>query len=105
MRRWLSSIVAVAGIVLFAGCGSVSNKGDDAGNNNPPDARVNDAGVTPTVDAPPAVPPTSTQEITAGSGKASGSTYEIEVQIGHPVGQNPASGSTYEVEGAAAVKP
>jgi|GEM_PF-2300092 len=105
MLKWLNSFVAVAGIVVFSACGSVSNKDDDAGNSNPPDARVNDAGVNPTIDAAPSQPPSTTQEITAGSGKASGSMYEIEVQIGHSVSQEPTSGATYEVEGAAAVKP
>jgi hypothetical protein len=54
------------------------------------------------IDAPP---PPQGQEITSGGGRVQGSTYILDVQVGHGVSQEPAQGSATRVEGNSPVKP
>ena len=92
--------------VAAAGCGNITRKSDDGGvrdDGRVIDARVIDAGMNDGPPADAAVTPSS--EIVSGAGRATSSTYTIDVQIGHPVGHKPVSGATYKLEGNAAVKP
>lgn len=102
MRKWLALLFMVTAIGALGACGSVT-KADDAGNSNV-DARVNDAGVGIDASTVDATAPSSSREVTAGGTRVQGATYQVDVQIGHPIGQQPATGGGYGIEGAAAVK-
>lgn len=63
-------------------------------------------------DAPPAMPdggtamaPKPAREVVSGGGRLTGGSMTMDVQVGHPYGQQKISGGTTTVEGGAAVKP
>lgn len=98
----MARIGATVLLLALAACGNITRKtGDDAGIRE--DAGPADAGVdAPMIDAPP---PTPAREVVGGAGRMTGTTYTLDVEVGHPISQNKASGATYTIEGNAAVKP
>jgi hypothetical protein len=72
----------------------------DAGE-TPIDAGI-DAMVDATVDAPPPLPG---QEFTGAGGRITGPTFSMDVQLGHPIGQQQVQGSTYRLEANTPIKP
>lgn len=100
MTRWFALLLCVAA------CGNISRKGDDGGvirdDAGPSDAMVDAKPDAPPIDAPP---PTESREVVNGGGTISGTTYTMDVQVGHPIQQSQISGATYKLEGNAAVKP
>ena len=87
----------------FIACASLAC-GTVKGQNDGGPAATDDAGES-REDAAPQSTPAKVQEIGSGGTRVRGATYEVEVQIGHPVSQNKVSGETFDVEGAAPVKP
>jgi hypothetical protein len=47
----------------------------------------------------------SAREVVSGSGRLTSGSVTLDLQIGHPVGQQPATSGTATVQGAAAVQP
>ena len=105
---WMCWAVVATG----AACGSVTPKNDAA---PPIDAAVIDAVDAPppidatdaAIDAPDAMPAASPpgQELGAAGGRLTGATFTLDVQLGHPVGQQPIQGATLRLEGNAPIKP
>ena len=99
------SLIREFAIVLMlaaAGCGgSVAS----------PDAATQDAGpdATPVVDAAvdamPEGPPATGMDLTSAGGRATGGSYTLDFEIGHPLDQGKASGGSFVIEGGAAVNP
>jgi hypothetical protein len=55
--------------------------------------------------SPDAPPPSESREVVNGAGSLIGTTYTMDVQIGHPIQQDTMTGTTYTMESNAAVKP
>lgn len=104
MRHRLSCLLFVA----LAACGTVLPSADDA--------RVDDA-AGPIVDAAPidaavpvdaaidASPPPPGQELTGGAGRVRSTTYTMDVQLGHPLGQQPIQSTSYRLQANTPIKP
>lgn len=101
-RSWKYGIALLA--AALAACGSVTPKQQDAA---PPD----DAAIDAPIDAPDRIdagidaPVGSGAELGAGGGRMTGGTFTLDVQLGHPVGQQPITGPTLRLEGNAPIKP
>ena len=108
MRRIILAFT-LATAVLTA-CGNVRNNPDAP----PPPTDAADAGVDP-IDAPDAMqpidaaidapPPLPGQDFTGAGGRVGGATFTMDVQLGHPHGQQQLQGSTYRLEANTPVKP
>ena len=94
---WLS-------LFLMAACGSVDSDGGDDAAVPTADAATGPDGGAGTADAASGATPVR-GEIAPGAARLSGSTYQMDVQLGNWASQKPASGTNYTVEGAAPVKP
>ena len=108
MRR---SILALAfAAAALAACGSTRVPIDA---DLPDDAQAIDADETPPIDAavdmaPPPIDgpqPLPGQEFTGGAGRVGGPTFTMDVQLGHPVGQQSIQSGTYRLEANTPVKP
>jgi hypothetical protein len=108
MRRVILALTLFA--AALAACGNVRNNPDAP---PPPiDAAVTDG---MDIDAPDAMQPIDAavdapagspgQEFTGAAGHVSGTTFQMDVQIGHPVGQNQLQGTTYRLEANTPIKP
>jgi hypothetical protein len=112
LRRQAAALIL--GAWLFGvGCGSVTVGPDDASISDdaaptvvedaglPADASVGgaDGGEGALVPSPPAT------ELTGGGARLDGETYQMDVQIGHPFGQQPTAGESTSVDPNTAVKP
>lgn len=64
-----------------------------------------DAPVDAPIDAPPPPPPAKGQEMVTGAGRLTGSTYQLDVQVGNFHAQSKATSATFTIEGNATVKP
>jgi len=51
------------------------------------------------------LPPTPSQEVVGGAGRLTSTTFTLDVQLGHPIGQQPAISATYKAQGNAVIKP
>jgi hypothetical protein len=102
--------MGVAALLSVAtACGSVAPEDFDASPSGdaapmidagmPADASMNPDAMPPVTTAPPST------DLTAGGGKVSGSTYSMDVQLGHPFMQGKVTGGGKTVEGGAAIKP
>ncbi len=90
-------------LLCVAACGSTSRPFTDGGE-PPEDGGVHDAAPDgPPADATP--PPGEAREIISGGGRATSTTYTLEVEIGHPHSQAPSTSATYTIEGNTAIKP
>ena len=108
MRRITIALAFVT--AALAACGNVKNNPDA-----PPlpddaavDADTTDAMVDamPPIDAgPDAPPPTPGQDFTGASGRVGGPTFTMDVQLGHPHGQEQLQGSTFRLEANTPIKP
>jgi hypothetical protein len=100
---WMCSVAVVA--AMSAACGSVSNKTDAA---VPIDAAV-DAEIDAAIDAPidaidaPMTPPGA--ELNSAGGRMTGTTFTLDVQLGHPFSQQQIQGATLRLEGNNPIKP
>jgi hypothetical protein len=83
---------------MLGACSDITREQPDAPVQPPVDGSVD----TP---APPLIPPREAREIVNGGGRLTGTTYTLDVQIGHSVQQSKATSTTYTFEGNAAVKP
>jgi hypothetical protein len=98
--------VLVGALLAAAGCGDnlkpggsgIPSPGRDGG---PPVTR--DAGVQG--DAGTAAQAHPAREVVSGSGRVSGGGMVMDVQIGHPLGQDKTTAGDKSAEGNAAVKP
>jgi hypothetical protein len=90
-------------LVLAAGCGNITRKGEDAGIRD--DAAVHDAPADAPVDAEVVEASREGRELVGGGAKLTGATYTFEVQVGHGISQIKVMGATHTLEGNAAVKP
>ncbi len=61
-----------------------------------------DAATDASVDAPP---PPPGQELTSASGRLTGPTFALDVQLGHPIGQQPIQGPTFRITANTPIKP
>ena len=82
-------------IFLATACGNITRKADDGG------VTPKDGGIDAMVDAPVG----QSREIVSGAKHMSGATYQLDVEVGHPVSQRKITGATYTLEGNASVKP
>lgn len=107
MRRIHLACVLLAAL---AACGNVKNNPDAP---PPPidaqdtDAQAIDAGVDAMnidarIDAPPPLPG---QEFNGASGRLTGPTFTMDVQLGHPTGQQQVQSGTYRLEANTPIKP
>lgn len=97
--RWIYSVALLAA----AACGSVSSN-KDAG---PPDDAPVDTPIDTPIDVPDRVdaglaPPGA--EFNASGGRMTGGTFSMDVQLGHPIGQQRITGPTLRLEGNAPIK-
>ncbi len=104
MRR--TAIPLLVALAALAACGSVKQNPDaapviDAATDIDADTTGIDAGV----DAPVTAAPTPGQDITGGAGRASGPTFTMDFQLGHPTGQHQIQGSTFRLEANTPIKP
>jgi hypothetical protein len=102
MKRW------VAVLIVVAACGNITRKQDDAGvkdDGKVIDAAIDSNNIIPADASPDAPPPSESREVVNGAGSLQGTTYTMDVQVGHPIQQETASGTTYTMESNAAVKP
>jgi hypothetical protein len=108
MRRIILALTLSA--AALAACGNVRNNPDappvpiDAavdGDVLPIDAAI-DAPIDAAVDAPA---PSPGQEFTGAGGRVGGATFTMDVQLGHPHGQQQLQGSTYRLEANTPIKP
>jgi hypothetical protein len=109
MRKTLGWICVAASLSYAAACGSVAPAADAGPNDSdaaptidagmPADASMNPDAMPPVTSAPPAT------DLTSGGGKLSGTTYSMDVQLGHPFMQGKVTGGGKTVEGGAAIKP
>jgi hypothetical protein len=108
MRRTILALLLFG--AALAACGNVRNNPDappppiDAavdGDVVPIDAAVD----APTDASPDAPPPSPGQELTGAGGRVGGPTFTMDVQLGHPHGQQQLQGSTYRLEANTPVKP
>lgn len=53
---------------------------------------------------PPAAPPPS-HELSAGGGRLTSASYQLDVQLGHGLAQRPSEGATHRLEPHTAIKP
>lgn len=86
-------------MMLSSGCGVVNPDAFDA---TPADGPV-DASVDASVDARP--PPPPGQELTAGGGRITSTTYTLEVQLGHGLEQRASQGTSFHLESSTVIKP
>lgn len=110
MRRTLLALALTCAVFAQTACGNVKNNPDapppptDAevdGEPPPIDAGI-DAAIDASVDAPP---PSPGQEFGAAAGRVGGPTFTMDVQLGHPVGQQQLQGSTFRLEANTPIKP
>lgn len=108
MRR--ITIALALAIAALAACGNVRPSNDDAA--QPADAAVDAEIIDTPIDGPDAMPPpidaplpSPGQEFTGASGRVGGSTFTMDVQLGHPHGQQQLQGSTYRLEANTPIKP
>jgi hypothetical protein len=108
MRRTLLALTIAT--AALAACGNVRENPDappppiDAAVTDAPDIDTPD--VLPIDAAPPDVPePLPGQEFNSAAGHLSGTTFQMDVQVGHPVGQNQLQGTTYRLEANTPIKP
>ncbi|KAB2910860.1 MAG: hypothetical protein F9K40_01790 [Kofleriaceae bacterium] len=108
MRR--ITLALTFAIAALAACGNVKNN---------PDAAPNDDAETPTdamdVDATDAMvpidagvdssPPSPGQDFSGASGRVGGPTFTMDVQLGHPHGQEQLQGTTFRLEANTPIKP
>lgn len=99
-------VVALAGgALLLVACGTVQNPAkEDAGVRDDAQIPVDATNVDAGVDAGMAMSPPG-QDMTGGSGRLTGATYTLDVQLGHPSSQRPIQGPTRRLEGNAPIKP
>jgi hypothetical protein len=84
-------------VAALAGCATASSGAPDGGPGPTVDASQSDTG-------PPPSAPREAREITSGGQHVTGGTIQMDIQVGHGVGQQRMSGGTFQMEGAAAVK-
>jgi hypothetical protein len=75
---------------------------DAAVDGTPIDAPI-DAPTDAAIDGMPAAPPGS--ELNSAAGRLTGTTFTLDVQLGHPIGQQQIQGATLRLEGNAPIKP
>jgi hypothetical protein len=111
MRRTLFALALTCAVFAHAACGNVKNNPDAP---PPPiDAMDDIDGAPPPIDAavdamPPPIdapPPSPGQEFGAAGGRVGGATFTMDVQLGHPVGQQQLQGSTFRLEANTPIKP
>ncbi len=97
-------------IAALAACGNVKNNPDAPP--PPADAAVDADTTDAAVDAMPPIdaavdsaPPSPGQEFTGAAGRVGGPTFTMDVQLGHPHGQEQIQGSTFRLEANTPVKP
>ena len=107
MRRSLFALVLAS--AWFAACGSTrvpidADPPDDAAIDTalPDTPEPIDAAVDAAVDAPAPLPG---QEFNGAGGRVGGPTFTMDVQLGHPHGQQQLQGSTYRLEANTPIKP
>jgi hypothetical protein len=89
-------VALVVGLLASVACGSETTPiRDDAG-------VLRDAQVPADAGGAEATPG---HELTGASGRMTGPTYTLDVQLGHPFSQQPIQGPTRRLEGNAPVKP
>jgi hypothetical protein len=90
-------------LLALAACSDITRETPDA----PLPTADSSIDASVSIDAPDPPPPPlrEAREIVSGGGRLTGTTYTLDVQIGHGVQQNKATGATYTFEGNAAVKP
>ncbi len=108
MRR--TTLACMLSIAALAACGNVRQNPDA-----PPgidaqaidaDTPIIDAGIDSAVDASPDAPsPPAGQDLGAAAGRVTGATFTMDVQLGHPIGQQQIQGSTYRLEANTPIKP
>ena len=108
MRRTIFALTL--GIAALAACGNVKNNPDAP---PPPTDVPVDAGVE--IDATDAMVPIDAaidapagspgQEFNGAAGRVGGATFTMDVQLGHPVGQQQLQGTTYRLEANTPIKP
>jgi|GEM_PF-3363601 len=110
MRLQVSWLLCAA----LAACGSVTPSGSDA---QPADAALPDsaaldapaldagadAGIDALVIDGPA--PSPGQELTSGGGRLTSTTFTMDVQLGHAVGQHGLDSTTYRLQANTPIKP
>jgi hypothetical protein len=109
MRRTLLALT-IATAASAAACGNVRQNPDAP---PPPiDAAVDgdETIIDAAIDAPTdagvdASNPSPGQEFTGAGGRVGGATFTMDVQLGHPVGQNQLQGTTYRLEANTPIKP
>lgn len=108
MRRII--VALTLSTAALAACGNVRQNPDASP--PPTDVMVDaeeqpiDAGIDAMPDAAPdASPPSPGQEFTGAGGRVGGATFTMDVQLGHPHGQNQLQGSTYRLEANTPIKP
>ena len=108
MRRSILALAVAA--AALAACGSTRVPIDA---DLPDDAMDPDMSIEPPIDAPDAAvdapidgpQPLPGQEFTGGAGRVGGPTFTMDVQLGHPVGQQSLQSGTYRLEANTPVKP
>lgn len=108
MRR--VTLAFTLSVAALAACGNVRNNPDappppiDAASIDTPDVPI-DAPPMPIDAAVDAPNPSPGQEFTGAGGRVTGTTFTMDVQLGHPHGQNQITGTTYRLEANTPIKP
>lgn len=108
MRR--ITIALAFALAALAACGSTRVPIDAT----PPDdaQEIDSMPIDAAVDAPPPIDaaidgplPSPGQEFNGAGGRVGGPTFTMDVQLGHPHGQQQLQGSTYRLEANTPIKP
>lgn len=108
MRRIVLALTFAT--AALAACGNVRQNPDAQ---QPTDAAPIDAEEMPIdapIDTPTDVPvdvpdPSPGQDFSGASGRVGGATFTMDVQLGHPHGQQQLQGTTYRLEANTPIKP
>jgi hypothetical protein len=87
---------AIILVLAGAGCATASS--------GQPDAAPSHIDAGPGADGQPGAPPKEVREMTSGGAHVTGGGMQMDIQVGHGLGQQRIGGGSFQMEGAAAVK-